>query len=211
MPLSCLTSALSPVCAAARCFRAGLRCLLHHLGSGQVQRDPHAKRTCGKGHGRRRQRGEDVAPAGRRERGKNRGDCPSRKQGARSKEQSRSLGLSSESHNNRPQIGKKTNKHLDRRALSRMWMVFFFYNSLSRRSANSANSGIMCREDKGDHSGTNLNLNLKPYFLPRAFMSHNQEVRALMRPPIWSALPLLGSGTNTRMRVPAVMPRTGDT
>lgn len=42
-------------------------------------------------------------------------------------------------------------------------------------------------------------------------MSHHQEVRALMRPPIWSALPLLGSGTNNRMRVPAVMPRTGDT
>lgn len=51
----------------------------------------------------------------------------------------------------------------------------------------------------------------KSYFLPRAFMSHNQEVRALMRPPIWSALPLFGSGTNNRMRVPAVMPRTGDT
>lgn len=32
-----------------------------------------------------------------------------------------------------------------------------------------------------------------------------------MRPPIWSAQPLLGSGTNNRMRVPAVMPRTGDT
>lgn len=51
----------------------------------------------------------------------------------------------------------------------------------------------------------------KPYFLARAFMSQNQEVRVLMRPPIWSALPLFGSGTKTRMRVPAVMPRTGDT
>lgn len=63
----------SPVCAAARCLRAGLRCLLHYLGSGQVQRNPHAKRPGGKGHGRRRQRGEDVAPASRGEREKARG------------------------------------------------------------------------------------------------------------------------------------------
>lgn len=42
-------------------------------------------------------------------------------------------------------------------------------------------------------------------------MSQNQEVRVLMRPPIWSALPLFGSGTKTRIRVPAVMPKTGDT
>lgn len=51
----------------------------------------------------------------------------------------------------------------------------------------------------------------RPYFLARAFMSQNQEVRLLMRPPTWSALPLFGSGTKTRMRVPAVIPKTGDT
>lgn len=50
-----------------------------------------------------------------------------------------------------------------------------------------------------------------PYFLASAFMSHNQEVRVLMRPPIWSALPLFGSGTKSRIRAPAVMPKTGDT
>lgn len=75
-----MTSTHSPVCTAARCIRAGLRCLLHHLGSGQVQRDPHAKCTRGKRHGRRRQRGEDVAPAGRRERDKDRGDYPENKE-----------------------------------------------------------------------------------------------------------------------------------
>lgn len=42
-------------------------------------------------------------------------------------------------------------------------------------------------------------------------MSQTQEVRVLMRPPIWSALPLFGSGTKTRIRVPAVIPKTGDT
>lgn len=42
-------------------------------------------------------------------------------------------------------------------------------------------------------------------------MSQSQEVRALMCPPIWSALPLFGSGTKSRMRVPAVIPKTGDT
>lgn len=42
-------------------------------------------------------------------------------------------------------------------------------------------------------------------------MSQNQEVRVLMRPAIWSALPLLGSGTKSRIRVPAVIPKTGDT
>ena len=41
-------------------------------------------------------------------------------------------------------------------------------------------------------------------------MSQHQEVRVLMR-PIWSALPLFGSGTKTRIRVPAVIPKTGDT
>lgn len=51
----------------------------------------------------------------------------------------------------------------------------------------------------------------RPYFLARAFMSQNQEVRVLMRPPNWSALPLFGSGTKTRIRVPAVIPKTGDT
>lgn len=41
-------------------------------------------------------------------------------------------------------------------------------------------------------------------------MSQHQEVRVLMR-TIWSALPLFGSGTKTRIRVPAVIPKTGDT
>lgn len=54
-------------------------------------------------------------------------------------------------------------------------------------------------------------LELDAYFLASAFMSQNQEVRVLMRPPIWSALPLFGSGTKTKIRVPAVMPKTGDT
>lgn len=49
------------------------------------------------------------------------------------------------------------------------------------------------------------------YFLASAFMSQNQEVRLLMRPPTWSALPLFGSGTKTRISVPAVIPKTGDT
>lgn len=39
---------LSPVCATADLFCALLSSLLHHLGSGQVQRNPHAERTCGK-------------------------------------------------------------------------------------------------------------------------------------------------------------------
>lgn len=51
----------------------------------------------------------------------------------------------------------------------------------------------------------------RAYFLARAFMSQNQEVRLLMRPPTWSALPLFGSGTKTRISVPAVIPKTGDT
>lgn len=42
-------------------------------------------------------------------------------------------------------------------------------------------------------------------------MSQSQEVRVLMRPPLWSALPLFGSDTKSRMRVPAVRPKTGDT
>lgn len=41
-------------------------------------------------------------------------------------------------------------------------------------------------------------------------MSHSHEVLVLMR-PIWSALPLFGSGTKSRIRVPAVIPKTGDT
>lgn len=90
----------SPVCAAARCLRARLRCLLHHLGSGQVQRDPHAKRTRGKRHGRRRQRGEDVAPASRREREKAGGD--------NLEASSRSLVSSSASQNDWPHIEKIT-------------------------------------------------------------------------------------------------------
>lgn len=51
---------------------------------------------------------------------------------------------------------------------------------------------------------------VKPYFLASAFMSQSQEVRVLMR-PIWSAMPRFGSGTKTRIRVPAVIPKTGDT
>lgn len=51
----------------------------------------------------------------------------------------------------------------------------------------------------------------RSYFLASAFMSQNQEVRLLMRPPTWSALPLFGSGTKTRISVPAVIPKTGDT
>lgn len=95
----------SPVCAAARCLGAGLRCLLHHLGSGQVQRDPHAKRTCGEGHGRRRQRGEDVAPASRKERQKARGDYL---QNATQEASCRSLVSSSASHNNWQQILRRS-------------------------------------------------------------------------------------------------------
>lgn len=57
----------SPVCATADLFRAGFRCLLHHLSSGQVQRDPHAKGTRGERHRCGRQRGEHVAPASRTE------------------------------------------------------------------------------------------------------------------------------------------------
>lgn len=52
---------LSPVFAAANLFGTDLRSLLHHLGSEQVQRDPHPESARGKGHRRRRQRGEDVA------------------------------------------------------------------------------------------------------------------------------------------------------
>ncbi|TNN64723.1 hypothetical protein EYF80_025029 [Liparis tanakae] len=38
----------------------------------------------------------------------------------------------------------------------------------------------------------------------------SQEVRFFTR-PIWSALPLFGSGTKNRIRVPAVIPKTGET
>lgn len=55
---------VSPVCAAADLLCAGLCRVLDHLSSGQVQRNPHTKCTCGKGHRRGRQRREDVAPAG---------------------------------------------------------------------------------------------------------------------------------------------------
>ena len=47
----------------------------------------------------------------------------------------------------------------------------------------------------------------RPYFLASAFMSQSQEVRVLMY-PIWS---LFGSGTKSRMRVPAMIPKAGDT
>lgn len=57
----------SPVCATADLFCAGFRCLLHHLSSGQVQRNPHAKGTRGERHRCGRQRGEHVAPASRAE------------------------------------------------------------------------------------------------------------------------------------------------
>ena len=56
-----------------------------------------------------------------------------------------------------------------------------------------------------------LLISTKPHFLASVFMSQTQEVRVLMRPPIWSALPLFGSGTKTRIRVPAVIPKIGDT
>lgn len=68
------------------------------------------------------------------------------------------------------------------------------------KQANVPKLGVSLKRDDG-----------KPYFLASAFMSQNQEVRVLMRPPIWSALPLFGSGTKTRIRVPAVIPKTGDT
>lgn len=56
----------SPVCAAADLFCADLPSFLHHLGSGQVQRNPHTKRTCGKRHRRRSQGREHVAPTAHR-------------------------------------------------------------------------------------------------------------------------------------------------
>lgn len=42
-------------------------------------------------------------------------------------------------------------------------------------------------------------------------MSQSQEVRVFIRPAIWSALPLFGSGTKMRIRVPAVNPNIGET
>lgn len=58
----CLAINLSPVCATADLFCTGLCCLLHHLGSSQVQRDPHTESTCGKGHRCWCQGREHVAP-----------------------------------------------------------------------------------------------------------------------------------------------------
>ena len=45
----------------------------------------------------------------------------------------------------------------------------------------------------------------------RAFMSRSHDVRALSCPPSWSAWPLFVAGTRTRMSVPVIMPRMGDT
>lgn len=45
----------------------------------------------------------------------------------------------------------------------------------------------------------------------RAFMSRSHDVRALSCPPSWSVWPLLVAGTRTRMSVPVIMPRMGDT
>lgn len=42
-------------------------------------------------------------------------------------------------------------------------------------------------------------------------MSRSHEVRTLSCPPSWSAWPLLVAGTSTRIRVPVIMPRMGDT
>lgn len=62
-----LQSLYSPVCAAADLFCAGFCRFLHHLGSDQVQRDPHTKRTRGKRHRRGCQGGEHVAPTSHEE------------------------------------------------------------------------------------------------------------------------------------------------
>lgn len=45
----------------------------------------------------------------------------------------------------------------------------------------------------------------------RALMSRSHDVRALSCPPSWSAWPLFVAGTRTRMSVPVIMPRMGDT
>lgn len=82
-------------------------------------------------------------------------------------------------------------------------------------SGDARESGQAGKGGMSSHLGTPPSSHWTPpsstHLRIRAFMSRSHDVRALSCPPSWSAWPLFVAGTRTRMSVPVIMPRIGDT